>query len=121
MTRPSSMTCSRFTNAGRHAPVLGHCAPLLNCGYSQNHVHHVEQGSGKESTLQTPCGMASLIIHRPQHARRRRVLADRYANSNVVRQPSLAGIAERASNFVKLCTDSRGGSLDLYVSSVLRP
>lgn len=43
-------------------------------------------------------------------------MADRYANSNVVRQPSLSGIAERANHFVKLCADAIGGSLDLYVS-----
>jgi hypothetical protein len=44
------------------------------------------------------------------------VIADRYANSNVVREPSLRGIAERATHFVNRCYDSVGGSLDIFVS-----
>jgi hypothetical protein len=50
-----------------------------------------------------------------QHARRKRILADRYANTNVVKPQSLDGIAKLAGNFVKRCFQSVGGSLDLYV------
>ncbi|KAJ4304347.1 hypothetical protein N0V88_001960 [Collariella sp. IMI 366227] len=46
---------------------------------------------------------------------RKRILADRYANTNVVRSQSLDGIAERAANFVKKCFQSVGGNLDLYI------
>lgn len=56
-----------------------------------------------------------------QHAKRRRILADRYANSNIMRQPSLEGIEKRSMNFVKLCYDSVGDALDLYVSSPGHP
>jgi hypothetical protein len=50
-----------------------------------------------------------------QHAKRRRILADRYANTNVMRQGPLGGIEERSRRFVQLCQNSIGGSLDLYV------
>jgi len=56
-----------------------------------------------------------------KHARRKRILADRYANSNVVRQPSLDGIVERAANFVEKCRESVNGSLDLYVCKMTYP
>lgn len=43
-------------------------------------------------------------------------MADRYANSNIMRGPALSGIEERAQHFVGLCTDATGGVLDIYVS-----
>lgn len=55
-------------------------------------------------------------LNKDDHAKRKRILADRYANTNVVRQPSLQGISERAANFVKLCCDAGNKGLDLYVS-----
>jgi len=53
----------------------------------------------------------------PQHARRRRILADRYANSNVMRPASLGGIDERSMRFVKKCADAGDKSVDIFVSS----
>ncbi|KAK1781535.1 cytochrome P450 [Copromyces sp. CBS 386.78] len=54
-------------------------------------------------------------LNKNDHAQRKRILADRYANSNVIRQPSLNGIVERAGRVVKRCVESLGGSLDLYI------
>ncbi|KAK3322131.1 cytochrome P450 [Apodospora peruviana] len=56
-------------------------------------------------------------LNKDDHAKRKRIIADRYANTNIVRKPSLDGIAERAGSFVKRCFDSVSvsGSLDLYV------
>lgn len=54
-------------------------------------------------------------LNKEDHAKRKRIIADRYANTNIVRQPSIDGIVERAANFVKLCTGSVGGSLDVFV------
>ncbi len=53
-----------------------------------------------------------------QHARRRRILADRYANSNVVKGPSLAGIEERSQRVVELYAKAPGGITDIYVSQL---
>ena len=54
-------------------------------------------------------------LNKEDHAKRKRIIADRYANTNIVRQPSIDGIAERAAKFVKLCAGSVGGSLDVFV------
>ncbi|KAL2181595.1 cytochrome P450 [Thermothelomyces heterothallicus CBS 202.75] len=54
-------------------------------------------------------------LNKDDHAKRKRILADRYANTNIVRSPSLDGIANRASKFVQRCFRSMGGSVDIYV------
>ncbi|KAB5558443.1 cytochrome P450 [Coniochaeta sp. 2T2.1] len=54
-------------------------------------------------------------LNKEDHAKRKRILADRYANSNVVRQPSISGISERAGRFGQICAQSVGGSLDLFI------
>ncbi len=51
-----------------------------------------------------------------QHAKRRRVIADRYANSNVMRSDSMSGIQQRAARFIARCEESIGQSLDIFVS-----
>ncbi|EGO58069.1 hypothetical protein NEUTE1DRAFT_82239 [Neurospora tetrasperma FGSC 2508] len=56
------------------------------------------------------------FLKKDDHAKRKRILADRYANSNVMRQKPLNGIIERADRVVKRCAESLDGSLDLYVS-----
>ena len=58
-----------------------------------------------------------LTVIRVQHAKRKRMLADRYANTNIVRQPSLDGISERAARFIHRCTETRNGFADLFVST----
>ncbi|KAL2156198.1 hypothetical protein VTH82DRAFT_943 [Thermothelomyces myriococcoides] len=54
-------------------------------------------------------------LNKDDHAKRKRIIADRYANTNIVRSPSLDGIADRASKFVQRCFQSAGGSFDIYV------
>nr|UYD62325.1 cytochrome P450 [Leptographium qinlingense (nom. inval.)] len=79
-------------------------------------------GSGYDKTdfynLFTIYGRRTMFttLGKEQHARRRRILADRYANSNVMRAPSLAGIEERARRFVDLCVAAPGGVLDIYTA-----
>ena len=43
------------------------------------------------------------------------MLADRYANSNVMKAISLHGIQERSERFIERCTKSVGRTLDLFV------
>ncbi|KAK0722862.1 cytochrome P450 3A13 [Lasiosphaeria miniovina] len=76
-------------------------------GYDKTEFYDLFKVYGKRTMFTT--------LNKEHHARKKRILADRYANTNVVRQPSLDGIAERAANFVKKCSQSVGGSLDLYV------
>ncbi|EEU37816.1 uncharacterized protein NECHADRAFT_54753 [Fusarium vanettenii 77-13-4] len=49
-----------------------------------------------------------------QHSKRRRIIADRYANSNVIRDSALHGIQERSQNFIKRCSEAPRQELDVY-------
>ncbi|KAF6836000.1 GTP-binding protein [Colletotrichum plurivorum] len=55
-------------------------------------------------------------LNKEDHAKRKRIIADRYANSNVLRPAPLAGIQERSQNFVKRCEASVGKSHDIFMS-----
>ena len=54
-------------------------------------------------------------LTREQHSVRKRILADRYAMTNVMREQPLAAIRERAGAFVSKCSASLGSSVDVYV------
>ncbi|WKT51096.1 Cytochrome P450 [Fusarium oxysporum f. sp. vasinfectum] len=65
------------------------------------------------STLQK--GPASLELPLEPHSQRRRIIADRYANTNINRQNSLHGIQERSQNFITRCKDAPKQELDVYM------
>ncbi|UKZ96348.1 uncharacterized protein TrAFT101_011145 [Trichoderma asperellum] len=48
------------------------------------------------------------------HAKRKRILADRYANSNVMKSASVTGVQERSSKFLRRCVSSPGGVADIF-------
>ncbi|KAM5522153.1 sterigmatocystin biosynthesis P450 monooxygenase STCB-like protein 5 [Fusarium oxysporum f. sp. phaseoli] len=48
-------------------------------------------------------------------SQRRRIIADRYANTNINRQNSLHGIQERSQNFITRCKDAPKQELDVYM------
>lgn len=52
-----------------------------------------------------------------QHAKRKRIIADRYANSNVVKPAAVSGIESRALEFTRQCEEASGSSVDIYVRS----
>ena len=47
------------------------------------------------------------------HSQRKRILADRYANTNIQRGESLGGLQERAKTFTETCLST--GNVDVYV------
>jgi hypothetical protein len=53
-----------------------------------------------------------------QHSQKKRYLADRYANTNIMKPENLTGIEERAQSMLKKCLEatSSGGYADVYVS-----
>lgn len=57
-------------------------------------------------------------LNKDDHAKRKRILADRYANSNVMKPASLAGIEERSRKFMQRLRKSVRGheSHDVFVS-----
>ncbi|KAG7290626.1 hypothetical protein NEMBOFW57_000629 [Staphylotrichum longicolle] len=67
-------------------------------GYDKTEFYDMFKVYGRRTMFTT--------LNKDDHAKRKRILADRYANTNIVRPPSLDGIAERASNFVKRCLHS---------------
>ncbi|KAL6862048.1 cytochrome P450 [Trichoderma novae-zelandiae] len=53
-------------------------------------------------------------LNKADHAKRKRTLADRYANSNIMKSASVAGVQERSSKFVRRCVSSPGGVSDIF-------
>ncbi|KAJ2989563.1 hypothetical protein NUW58_g3408 [Xylaria curta] len=49
-------------------------------------------------------------LNKEDHAKRKRVIADRYANSNIMKPQSLGGISERSRRFTERCS----GFIDLH-------
>ncbi|KAI0180135.1 cytochrome P450 3A13 [Hypoxylon sp. FL1284] len=78
-------------------------------------------GSGYDKTefynLFTVYGRRTMFstLNKEDHARRKRILADRYANTNILKSGSLDGIRERSRRFMERCTKSIGGSVDLFI------
>ncbi|KAG5928591.1 hypothetical protein E4U53_002620 [Claviceps sorghi] len=48
------------------------------------------------------------------HAKRKRILADRYANTNVMRSASLEGIQQRSRAFLRRCTEAADVEIALH-------
>lgn len=78
-------------------------------------------GSGYDKTefynLFTVYGRRTMFstLDKEAHARRKRALADRYANSNVTRGESIEGIEERSRRFAERVRRA-GGELDIYTT-----
>ncbi|KAK8872713.1 cytochrome P450 3A13 [Apiospora arundinis] len=76
-------------------------------GYDKTEFYNLFQVYGRRTMFST--------LNKQDHAKRKRVLADRYANTNVMRSASMGGIRERSNRFVDRCAKSLGGSIDLFV------
>ncbi|KAI5928755.1 cytochrome P450 3A13 [Camillea tinctor] len=78
-------------------------------------------GSGYNKTefynLFTVYGRRTMFssLTKEEHASRKKILADRYANTNVMKSSSLDGIKERSQRFIERCSKSVGGSLDVFI------
>ncbi|PKS12672.1 hypothetical protein jhhlp_000880 [Lomentospora prolificans] len=77
-------------------------------GYDKTEFYDLFQVYGRRTMFTT--------LGKTDHAKRRRILADRYANSNVMRPVPMSGIQDRARSFTKLCEESLGRSLDIFVT-----
>ncbi|KAF5597141.1 benzoate 4-monooxygenase cytochrome P450 [Fusarium pseudocircinatum] len=82
---------------------------------------YLSKGSGFDKTsfynLFSQFGLRTMFSTLPKgpHSQRRRVIADRYANTNVNREASLHGIQERSQNFITRCQDAPKQELDVYM------
>ncbi|KAL1890440.1 hypothetical protein Sste5346_008268 [Sporothrix stenoceras] len=77
-------------------------------GYDKTEFYHLFRQYGTPTMFST--------LDKQTHSRRRRILADRYANSNVVKEEALHGIRERATRFTQLATSAPGQVLDTYIA-----
>ncbi|KAH6654422.1 cytochrome P450 [Truncatella angustata] len=77
-------------------------------GYDKTEFYNLFQVYGRRTMFST--------LNKSDHAKRKRVLADRYANTNIMRSVSMDGIKERSGRFIDHCTASVGGSLDIFVT-----
>ncbi|KAI1393761.1 cytochrome P450 3A13 [Hypoxylon trugodes] len=54
-------------------------------------------------------------LNKEDHAKRKRILADRYANTNILKPESINGIRERSRRFIERCSKSIGDSINIYI------
>ncbi|KAJ6119298.1 hypothetical protein N7523_003578 [Penicillium sp. IBT 18751x] len=54
-------------------------------------------------------------LRKDEHSKRKRIFAERYAMTNVMKAKPLAAITERARAFVSQCTEAGNKSVDVYV------
>ncbi|TDZ37139.1 putative sterigmatocystin biosynthesis P450 monooxygenase STCB [Colletotrichum spinosum] len=77
-------------------------------GYDKTEFYNLFRVYGRRTMFTT--------LNKEDHAKRKRIIADRYANSNVLRSAPLSGIQERSLNFIKRCEASVGASHDIFMS-----
>ncbi|KAK1450551.1 cytochrome P450 [Colletotrichum melonis] len=84
----------------------------LGSGYDKHRFYNLFKVFGRRTMFST--------LVKGDHAKRKRIIADRYANSNVVKPIALSGIEKRAEEFVRQCADAASRSVNVYVSSNLQ-
>ncbi|KAI0417674.1 cytochrome P450 3A13 [Xylaria grammica] len=76
-------------------------------GYDKTEFYDLFKVYGRRTMFTT--------LNKEDHAKRKRILADRYANSNIMKSQSLDGIAERSRRFIERCSQSAGRNIDLFI------
>ncbi|KAI0841668.1 cytochrome P450 3A13 [Hypoxylon sp. FL0890] len=77
-------------------------------GYDKTEFYNLFMIYGRRTMFST--------LNKEDHAKRKRILADRYANTNILKSGSLEGIRERSGRFIERCSKSVGGSVDVFIS-----
>ncbi|ETS76382.1 hypothetical protein PFICI_11769 [Pestalotiopsis fici W106-1] len=67
-------------------------------GYDKTEFYNLFQVYGRRTMFST--------LNKNDHAKKKRILADRYANTNIMRSASMDGIKERSERFIEQCTAS---------------
>ncbi|KAI0866906.1 cytochrome P450 3A13 [Xylaria cubensis] len=81
-------------------------------GYDKTEFYDLFQVYGRRTMFTT--------LDKESHAKRKRILADRYANSNIMKTQSLDGIAERSRRFTERCSRFVGRSIDLFDEDIMK-
>ncbi|KAH6890356.1 cytochrome P450 [Thelonectria olida] len=77
-------------------------------GYDKTEFYDLFQVYGRRTMFTT--------LNKADHAKRKRMIGDRYANSNVTRSIPTAGIQQRSKNFVQRCAQSPHGTADVFMA-----
>ncbi|KAL7786706.1 cytochrome P450 [Trichoderma ceciliae] len=77
-------------------------------GYDKTEFYNLFKIYGRRTMFTT--------LNKADHAKRKRILADRYANSNIMKSASVVGVQERSSKFVRRCVSSPGGVTDIFMA-----
>ncbi|KAF7559346.1 hypothetical protein G7046_g4830 [Stylonectria norvegica] len=84
-------------------------------GYDKTEFYRLFQVFGRRRV--DPRTMFS-TLNKADHAKRKRMVGDRYANSNVMKSNSIAGVQERSKRFVQRCVNSADSTPDIFFSVV---
>ncbi|OAA44857.1 Cytochrome P450 [Metarhizium rileyi] len=79
-------------------------------GYDKSDFYNLFKIYGRRTMFTT--------LHKADHAKRKRILADRYANTNIMRSVSLEGIQERSRAFLHRCTQAGDSATDIFILTV---
>lgn len=77
-------------------------------GYDKTEFYNLFTIYGKRTMFST--------LDKEAHARRKRILADRYANSNVMKSESIHGVEERSGRFMGRVRGATKGVMDIYTA-----
>ncbi|QUC22165.1 uncharacterized protein UV8b_06406 [Ustilaginoidea virens] len=77
-------------------------------GYDKSDFYNLFKVYGRRTMFTT--------LNKADHARRKRILADRYANTNIMRSVSLDGIRKRSREFLDRCTAAGDSATDVFIS-----
>lgn len=81
---------------------------------TKDYVLYIAQGRGM---LILVCRIG-ICLTTLQHSKRKRIFAERYAMTNVMKAKPLAAIHERAMAFVSQCAEAGKKSVDVYVGTL---
>ncbi|GAB7351528.1 hypothetical protein MBLNU459_g2168t1 [Dothideomycetes sp. NU459] len=76
-------------------------------GYDRTEMYDLFKQFGTRTLFSTP--------PKGPHSQRKRILADRYANTNIMRSETLSGLQKRAAMFLENCLSTQGHDPDVYV------
>jgi hypothetical protein len=76
-------------------------------GYDRTELYDLFKQFNTRTLFSTP--------PKASHSQRKRILADKYANTNVMRPEHLQGLEGRAQTFLRNCTSATDGEVDTYV------
>ncbi|KAI5460004.1 cytochrome P450 [Mariannaea sp. PMI_226] len=75
-------------------------------GYDKTEFYNLFRVYGRRTMFST--------LNKADHAKRKRMFGDRYANSNVMKSIPIGGIQERSKRFVQRCAQSPQGITDVF-------